>query len=154
MVDFAPALYHHIRSDSAACKTLYAPGWHGDSKFALTLPDHPARSMQDKFDFFFEKPLGVTMVLEGSPEAMESAMAGRHLIDWNCHSQGREWANQPAEYFMEFRQYAWSLPSPAPIKRDIIAVERTSLANYAGPATGAGRRKLDDVFYDLLIEDS
>lgn len=154
MVDFAPAIYYHIRNDNAGCKNLYAPGWHGDHKFALTLPGQPARSMQEKFDYFFEKPFGLTMELVEDREVMEKGIAEKHLIDWNCHSEGREWANQPAEYFTEFRQFARTLPGPTPVKRDVIAVERKTLENYNGPRTGAGRRHLDDIFYDRLLEDS
>merc|ERR1712096_501525 len=107
--------------------------------------------MQEKFDYFFQKPLGLTMELVGNPQVMNNDLAGRHLIDWNLHSEGREWANQPAEYFTDFRQYAQTLPGPTPVKRDIVAVERKYLPNYNGPETGAQRRHLDDIFYDRLL---
>lgn len=154
MVDFAPALYYHIRNEPAGCKTLYAPGWHDDHKFALTLPRFPARSMQEKFDYFFGKPFGLTMELVDDREVMEKGIAEKHLIDWDSHSEDREWANQPAEYFTEFRQFARTLPGLTPVKRDVLAVERKNLEHYRGPRTGAVRRSLADVFYDRLLEDS
>jgi len=153
MIDFAPSIYYHIRNDSAPCKKLYAPGWYDDSKCELTLRNQPSRSMQDKFDFFFGKPLGLTYELVNTRAAMETDIAKRHLIDWDCHKEGRQWANQPAIYFTGFRDYVRALPGITPVVRDVIAVERKSFYHH-GPATGADRRHLDQEFYDRLLRYS
>jgi len=158
MIDFAPSIYYHIRNDKAPCKKLYVPGWSDQDMFALTLRNQPLRSMHDNFDFFLGKPFGLTIELVGTREAMQADMAERRLIDWNCHSEDRQWANQPAIYFTEFRDYARALPGITPVMRDVIAVERKKVQHYDqhydGPSTGADRRHLSKEFYDRLLQDA
>lgn len=157
LIDFAPAVLHYMRNDSAPCKSLQVPGWYVDNKFLLALPGQPQRSMEAHFQFLLGRPLGLTVEVASSYEAfVENARTAR-LIDWNCHGAGlsNQWAGFPSEYFVEFRDHALGLPGVPPARhRDIVAVRRGTLQNYKGPPTGCSRRCLDERFYDRLLEDS
>lgn len=151
LIDFAPAIYFHIRNNSASCKTLYVPGWHDDHKFSLTLSDQPQRTMQDKFDFFLGQPCGLNMELVDF-DTIIARSQDTDVIDWDLHKQG-EWADQPATYFTAFREHAWALTRTTPVMKDVIAIQRQRLTNYHGPETGYDRRHLSDEFYEHLVMD-
>jgi hypothetical protein len=152
LIDFAPAMYHHIHNDNSSCKILYAPGWNSEARdhLSLAVESHEGvpRSMQDKFDFFLGKPLGLR--IEFTPNEGVHYGTSRTRVDWNCHSTTEQWSNQSAEFFTEFRDFARGLGGIAPVKRDVLVVERGQV--IAG--SGYDRRHLEDAFYDSLVHDS
>jgi len=158
LIDFAPDILYEMRDDRAPCKWLQVPGWHGDSKFELTLPGQPQRSMEAHFEFLLGQPLNLTMAVVGNrghfEETAWSTSTPTRTLQWNCHGAA-EWVGFPAEYYTGFRDHARALPGVSPAQRwDIVAVARLHLQSYSGPATGCSRRCLDDSFYDSLLEDS
>ncbi|CAK0821813.1 unnamed protein product [Prorocentrum cordatum] len=157
LIDFAPAVLHFVRNDSAPCKRLQVPGWNGTNKFHLALPGQPQRSLEAHFEFLLGQPLGLTIEVASSFEAFAKNARTSGQVDWDCHGAGRknQWAGFPAEYFVEFRDHAWGLPGVPPAQhRDVVAVRRERLQNYKGPPTGCSRRCLDERFYDRLLEVS
>ncbi|CAK0876255.1 unnamed protein product [Prorocentrum cordatum] len=156
LIDFAPAMLHFMRNDSAPCKSLQVPDWR-NNKFRLALPGQPQRSMEAHFEFLLGRPLGLTIEVASSFEAFAENARTSRQVDWDCHSAGKsnEWSGFPKEYFVEFRDHAWGLPGVPPARhRDVVAVRRGYLQNYTGPPTGCSRRCLDDIFYDRLLEVS
>lgn len=156
MVDFAPAIYHHMRNDSDYCKHLYVPGWYGDAKFLLTNPNYSQRTMQPHFDYFLGGPLNISLIAIANMTDMEGLIANAdvNVIPWNCRANGTQWANQSDVYFNEFRTHALTLVGNqrAPWS-DAVVVRRNNISNYSGPKMGAGRRHLSKDFFGQIQAD-
>jgi hypothetical protein len=156
MVDFVPAIYHHMGNNPTRCKHLYVPGWYKDYKFYLTHPQYPRRSMEDKFNYFLGRPFNIKLIPIANKKTMEVLVKRTdvNVIPWNCHANNTAWSNQPDVYFTGFRNYAVSmLGKQQPVRSDIVVVKRKAISNYSGPPTGAQRRKLSSDFFRQLNED-